>query len=187
MSARAGGQLLQDSYVDESKRFRLSHAEPHGHPLEAYNLQDGDYLTRMEVVVARDVFKHLAYNIDNIGIEDGGDFRFQMLSAFPCRLKQCNEQCPSPRFCRSVGDFELSHSDAEKVIGKPIPVNMWCSRMSRALEEACGLEGSRVSRLGSASKQQGPWYPWLSQRGFGTSGVDRSCFGRNLKHFKKFQ
>lgn len=91
-----------DSYVDESKRFRLSHNEPHGHPLEAYNLQDGDYLTRMEVVVSRDVFQ----------------------------------------FCRSIGDFELSHSDAEKVIGKPIPVNMWCSRMSRALEEVCGHEGS---------------------------------------------
>ena len=53
----------------------------------------------------------------------------------------------SPRFCRSIGDFELSHSDAEKVIGKPIPVNMWCSRMSRALEEVCRLEGSSVSRL----------------------------------------
>eukprot|EP00435_Cladocopium_sp_Y103_P075481 s436_g58.t1 len=91
-----------DSYVDESKRYKLSHKEPHGHPLEAYNLQDSDYLTRMEVVVARDVFQ----------------------------------------FCRSVGDFELSHSDAEKAIGKPIPVNMWCSRMSRALEEACALEGS---------------------------------------------
>lgn len=63
-----------DSYVDESKRFRLSHNEPHGHPLEAYNLQDGDYLTRMEVVVSRDVFQYLA---QNIGLEYGADFRFQ--------------------------------------------------------------------------------------------------------------
>lgn len=105
-----------DSYVDEGKRFRLSHKEPHGHPLEAYNLQDGDYLTRMEVVVARDVFQ----------------------------------------FCRSIGDFDLSHSDAEKVIGKPIPVDMWCSRMSRALEEVCGLEGGAGYHFGTFLKKLCP-------------------------------
>ncbi|CAK9039925.1 unnamed protein product [Durusdinium trenchii] len=46
------------------------------------------------------------------------------------------------QYCLSTGFFSLSHEDAEKGIGKPIDVDIWCKRMSRALEEANTIRGS---------------------------------------------
>lgn len=46
------------------------------------------------------------------------------------------------QYCSSIGDFGLSHRDAEKAIKKAINVELWCSRMSRALEEANAVQGS---------------------------------------------
>lgn len=48
------------------------------------------------------------------------------------------------RYCSSIGDFGLSHRDAEKAIKKAMNVELWCSRMSRALEEANAVQGSGV-------------------------------------------
>lgn len=93
-----------DLFQDEPKRFRLSHAKPVENPLEAIINVDPNYLSRFEVLTAREIFQ----------------------------------------YCQSISDFKLTHEEVERGVQKPISVEMWCGKLSRALEEMDSQRGTQV-------------------------------------------
>ncbi|OLQ07971.1 hypothetical protein AK812_SmicGene8540 [Symbiodinium microadriaticum] len=48
------------------------------------------------------------------------------------------------QYCQSISDFKLSHEEVERGVQKPISVEMWCGKLSRALEEMDSQRGTQV-------------------------------------------
>eukprot|EP00439_Symbiodinium_sp_Y106_P037613 s2614_g4.t1 len=48
------------------------------------------------------------------------------------------------QYCQSISDFKLTHEEVERGVQKPISVEMWCGKLSRALEEMDSQRGTQV-------------------------------------------